>query len=514
MNERYLSHLENCIPEKANNYMLSTYSIILEAWRRGLEINIKILLEKSGAIEPYYSISDGNKTHHFSATRGDLVSVEAKELTKNKQTTKELLLKNNVPTPVGKEFDETISDQDIIQYANTLQYPIVVKPLNGTGGKGVIANIKNEDELIEALEYVRRELKRPHIIVEKYFEGDDYRLYIIDGKVVGALKRVRSHVIGDGKSTIKQLIDSKNKKRSALPSLTNRPITVDKETRTLLKRKNYDMDTVLQEGEVFYLKTKNNVSAGGDSIDITDNISDNIKQIAVAATNSIPSLPHCGIDMIVDEKNDSGVVIEINSRAHITQHLFPMEGAARDIPSHIIDFYFPETFNYNRAEANKLYIDYDFIYDACIGRNAAEIKVPKISNFPIVLRRFLITNCEYTEEFAQKVKRLAFNHKINGYIKHLENGNIAIIVGSSKAKLGIFEKKLESLVTKSAPGSEIIRKVRKTPIQHGFHILEPTTNSNESNDISYLKKYSNLKGDYQRLVRNLQSMNKEKDLQT
>lgn len=505
----FLPHLNKHIPKAANNYMLSTYSIIQEAWKRGLSINIRILREASGSIEPYYSISDGIKTHHFSATRGDLVSVEAKELTKNKQTTKEYLLKNNVPTPEGNEFKENISDEEILNYANHIEYPVVVKPIASTGGRGVIANIQNDEELKEALSYVRIKLDSPHIILEKFYEGDDYRLYVLDNQVIGAIKRMRSNVIGNGKDSIKTLIKNKNKKRMQLPSLSNRPIKVDDETRTLLKRKNYTLDSIPDADEVVYLKTKNNVSAGGDSIDVTDQVSENIKSIAIAAANSFPSLPHCGLDMMVNEEEDTGVIIELNSRAHITQHLFPMEGKARDIPKHIIDLYFPDTKDYNQEEANKLYIDYDFIYNACLSRSAAEIYIPKIPSSPIALKRFIISNCDYTDNLGSRVRRIAFNNKVNGYIKPLENGNIAVIIGGNEKHVGTFAKKLKSYIKRLNPAGSIIEKNRTTPIPHGFYIdfnfTTETTNPSAGKNANevYLSKYSDLKAEYQKLVKKL-----------
>lgn len=521
-NSRFLQHLAPSeIPNKAHNYMLSTYSIILEAWRRGLEISIRIVLEKSGNIEPYFSISDGKKIHRFSVTRGDLVSNEAKLLTKNKQEAKEMLVKNNVPTPEGTLFSKEANDEEIIQYAEKLHYPVVIKPLQGTGGRGVIGNIQNKEELSNALQYVRRDLKSPEIIVEKYFIGDDYRLYVLDGKVIGALKRLRAYVIGNGKDTIEQLIHNKNKERMKLPALSNRPIKIDKETETLLKRKNYDLKTtILPEGEILYLKTKNNVSAGGESIDVTDEISENIKSIAVKAAESFPSLPHCGLDMIVDEEKDIGVIIELNSRAHITQHLFPMKGKARDIPSHIIDYYFPETKNYNREEASKLYLDYDFIFDASLSRNASEIKIPRIPSSPIILKRYIISGITYTDKIALRIRRIAFNNRVNGYIKHLDNGNISIILGGNQKQVDTFEEKVSRYLEKLSKNIKITPKTRKTPIKHGFHIeLEPikqdrSNNTDSIDTMDYMKKYSTLKMDYQRaLERLVEYEQKEKEME-
>lgn len=508
-NNRFLEHLQNVIPKRAQNYMLSTYSIILEAWRRGLEISIRIVLEGSGKIEPYYSISNGEKTHHFSTTRGDFVSREAIDATKDKQKAKDFLLKNNVPTPLGKDFNKDVSNADIIQYAEEIRYPVVIKPLNGTGGRGVIANIKTKEELLESLEYVRVKLKSPHIILEKYFHGHDYRLYVIGDEIVGAIKRIKANVIGDGKSTIKKLVAEKNKKRQQLPALANRPIKLDKETNMLLRNIGYDVNSIPSEGEVVYLKSKNNVSAGGDSIDVTDQISGQIKKIAINATKSFPSLPQAGVDLMVNEENNTGVVIELNTRAHITQHLFPIKGQARDIPSKIIDFYFPETKNYNRTEAQKLYLDYDFIYESSLARTTREITLPIIPNSPIILKRYIISKCSYTNKLANRIRRKAFNNRVHGYIKQLKNGDITLVVGGNSKRVEKCIKQIKVSVHKLAPNAKFTEKIRSTPIKHGFHIesykeAELQTGSITLNNPDiYIHKYGKLKREYKQLIRKL-----------
>lgn len=517
-NKRFLGHLDGVIPRNARNYMLSTYSIILEAWRRGLDINIRIVLEGSGNIEPYYSISDGNKTHHFSTTRGDFVSREAIDLTKNKQSAKEYLINGNVPTPLGKDFNKDIQDINVIEYAEDIGFPVVVKPLSGTGGKGVIANIKDKKDLEEALNYVRVKLNSPHIILEKYFKGEDYRLYVLGDKIVGAIKRIRANVKGDGKHTIKELVSIKNKERQMLPALSNRPIKLDSETDMLLHKIGYNLNSVPREGEIVYLKSKNNVSAGGDSIDVTDQISDNLKQIAIDATKCFPSLQQAGVDLMINENNDTGVVIEINTRAHITQHLFPMEGQARDIPSHIIDYYFPETKNHKQDETHQLYIDYDFIFNASLSRIARDITLPRISNSPIVLKRHVISNCPYSSKLAKRIRRRAFNNNVHGYIKPLRNGDIVVVTGGNAQRVEKFITQITNTFKKVTKKVEIMEKNRTSPIKHGFHIegygeIESKNDMNALNNPDvYIEKYSNLKKDYQNLVHKLAEFEKKESI--
>ncbi|WP_077600831.1 ATP-binding protein [Oceanobacillus sojae] len=514
MNEtRFLESLNHPIPEKAHNYMLSTYSIILEAWRRGMEVSVNIQKQPvSGSLAPNYTIKNGENIHHFSVTRGDFVPRKTVKQVINKVSTKKILEENDVPVPKGEEFSADSSNQEIIDYANTINYPVVVKPVAGTGGVGVIAGIENEEELTEALEYVRFKLNSPRIILEKYFKGEDYRVYVLNNEVIGAIKRIRANVIGDGKSTVKQLINLKNRERSMLPSLTNRKIRVDDEVRNILKRKNLDLDSVIPEGEILYIKSKNNVSAGGDSIDITDDLSDNIKEVAIDGANAFNSLAHCGVDIMVDEQNDTGVIIELNSRAHITQHLFPMKGKARDIPSHIIDFYFPETKNYNRENALKFYLDFDFIYDACLNRNAKEVQIPILPTENLQLTRYIISGCKFTDRFATRVRRMAYSNNINGYLKHLDDGNISLIVGSNKKNITTFRKDIETYIKKLNQSSKLRERKRSTPIMHGFHIIS----SNNSNEETQMKKnmqgYVKLKSDYELAMQQLKKNEIDKNI--
>ncbi|WP_193065102.1 ATP-grasp domain-containing protein [Oceanobacillus oncorhynchi] len=509
---RFLDSLNHPIPKRANNYMLSSYSMILEAWRRGLEVTVSIVKQKSGSAMPNYTIKSGDKEYHFNVTRGNIIPNKTIGKVVNKVATKEILEANNVPTPKGKEFNNEKDNNEVLAYANEIGYPLVVKPVDGTGGSGVIADIQNENELSEALEYVRGKLNYPDIILEEYFEGEDYRVYVLDSKVIGAIKRIKANLVGDGKSTIKELLMKKNEERIKLPSLSNRKIKVDDEVRTILKRKNLDLNSILPEGELLYIKSKNNVTAGGDSVDITDQLSDNIKQIAIDGANAFDSLVHCGVDIMVNEKEDIGKIIELNSRAHITQHLFPMKGQARDIPYHIINYYFPETKDYDRERAQKFYLDFDFIYDTCMNRLANNIKLPVLPTKGLEIKRFVIKNCTYSEKFAIRVRRLAYNTKVHGYIKSFDNGNISVVVGSSQLKIKEFRDALTKYVKTASKTGKIEEKPRSSPIMHGFHITSFDTNSKEGTLQKYTQDYTTLKSDYDDALKKLAKLEQDKQL--
>src|SRR5699024_3990775 len=173
--------------------------------------------------------------------------------------------------------------------------------------------------------------------------GEDYRLYVVGDKFVGAIKRIPANIIGGGKNTVNQLINLKNLSRDKNPAIGKSPIKIDKELLNELSKMDYTLDSIPKKGELLYLKSKSNISSGRDPIDATDEIPDRVKNMAVAACNAIPGLVKSGVYVIYDKGTNNAIILEINTLPSIRTHLFTMEGKARDIPSAIIDYYFPET---------------------------------------------------------------------------------------------------------------------------------------------------------------------------
>src|SRR5699024_11142728 len=132
------------------------------------------------------------------------------------------------------------------------------------------------------------------------FEDIDCRVYVIENKAIAAIERIPANVVGDGISSISKLLKRKQRQREMNPALYGRKIRMDKETDNMLKKQNYSMDSIPEKDERVYLKSKNNVSAGGDSVDVTDVLSDEIKQIAIDAAKSIPGLVQAGVDLMVN----------------------------------------------------------------------------------------------------------------------------------------------------------------------------------------------------------------------
>lgn len=467
--DNWLPSLEKSVPKEAYGYTVSMYSVALEGWRRGL--TLKFINKNRSKAQTIFKLSNEKKEHYFSVTRGDIVPRSAIKICIDKHLTKNYMEKSNVPTPKGEKFSEDSDNNDILNYSNTLGYPLVIKPSDGTGGDGVIANIKNEEEFKEALEYIRHDLGYKSIIVERYFPGEDYRLYVIGGKVIGAFKKNPANVVGDGTSTIKNLLKLKNNERNNTPALYKRLIRIDKEMHNILRSKGYTLDSVPKSGERVFLKTKNNISAGGDSIDVTDELTEEIKDIAIRASKAIPGLIQSGVDIMVNKKDNTGVVLEVNSRPHITAHLYPWEGKARDIPKAIIDYYFPETIENNKASTPKFFFDFKSVFDSFQSGIAKEFTIPDIPKGTLDATRFIVSGTISGVDYERWVQTQARELRLNGYIKHLRDGKSSIVVAGSVQSINKFKDIINNHSPKRAKIDNVVQKARKSPIKVGFEII-------------------------------------------
>src|SRR5690625_776905 len=464
---QWLPHLENSIPLSAKGYTMSFYSIALEGWRRGLKL--KFINENRRRSELLFELESDKNKYKFVVSRGELITSEAQLICRNKIETKEYLLKNNVSTPKGQKFEKDTDDKDIISFANKTGYPLVIKPSDGTGGRGVIAGIEDEAAFIEALKYIREDLRYKEVIVENYFQGDDFRVYVIDKEVVGIIKRIPANVVGDGQSTIAELIEEKNKLRQKSPILSSSLIKIDKELRNMLQQIGYDTDSVPSKAERVFLKSKNNISAGGDPVDITNEVSEEIQQVAIDGVNSIPGLPHAGVDLMVNEDTGKATIIEINTQANIRTHLFPMIGEARDIPSKLIDYYFPETKSIRRDPL--LYFEVGQVKDMFTNGSLKEYVYPKLPKGKIVATRFLISGKVQGVNYGAWVRRKARDLDLNGYVKFLESSQVSIIVAGEESRIEEFRRLIHSSSSRDAKIVDIEEKNRGNPVKIGFTIV-------------------------------------------
>lgn len=233
-----------------------------------------------------------------------------------------------------------------LDFAREIGFPVVVKPRSAARGRGVTTGIGTGGMFRDAWRKAGLDGRSARIIVEKHFFGDDYRAFAVDGQVVSVTRYAPANITGDGHSTVHALIREKNAARAQNPYLRGYPIAETAGCLDGLTGSGRRLDDRPAAGEVVILRTVPNLSAGGDSIDVTEAIHPSYRQVAAALSCSIPGLRYLGIDFLSRDIRAPAlpghyVVSEIEFSPAPLAH-FPALGQARDMAGAVLDFYRPE----------------------------------------------------------------------------------------------------------------------------------------------------------------------------
>ncbi|GIO23429.1 acylphosphatase [Oceanobacillus sp. J11TS1] len=473
----WLPHLSDEIVADARGYLLDAYTVALEGWRRGLTLRWHVKdsekftdmktwnVDKPGKL---FSLESKERSHFFFRTRGDKVTNQAVEVCADKEKTKDVLSKMNIRVPNGKRFYGEELNEAIIQYASKVGYPVVIKPADGSFGRGVISNIKSRKELLDAINYVRDDLKYRDVILEEYIPGDEFRLYVVGDKVVGAIQRIPAHIVGDGKHSIKALVDLKNKERKSNPRLISCPIIINEEVASILNQLDYTLGSIPKDGEQLFLSKNSNISLGGDPVDVLDELQPAIKKVAVQAVQAVEGLNHGAVDLII-KPNKEAVVLELNATAQIGGLLYPVKGKSRDIPAAIIDYYFPETKSIAN-DKSKTYFDFHDVLRPLNSRSADVTTVTPAQMGKLYAKKYTVIGNVQDIGFHRGLRKQAFEHYLHGFILNLENGNIEIVVaGTDKEMIEEFKNTIWE-----DPERGQVREVHESfwdePVKVGFEV--------------------------------------------
>ncbi len=313
----------------------STGSIVDEAVARDIPF---IRLNGESLVQLGY----GKNQVRFRATMTDKTSSIAVDLASNKDETKRMLEEAAIPVAKGMCI---IYESEIDEVIEKVGFPLVFKPLDGNHGKGASINVKTLEEAKAAFEHAKKYSRK--IIVEKFIVGYDFRVLVINHRFIAAALREPAHVVGDGKSTIQQLIDLENKdpRRGYGHENVLTEITIDRETHEQLAKLNFTLDTVLKKGEHCYLKGTANLSTGGTSTDVTDIVHPHNIFICERISRVI-GLDICGIDIMASNLSEplqvtGGVVLEVNAAPGFRMHLAPAKGLPRNVAAPVIDMLYP-----------------------------------------------------------------------------------------------------------------------------------------------------------------------------
>ena len=477
----WLPHLTNEVVADARGWNLDAYAIALEGWRRGLTLkwhakgSDKFSEMKTWFVDTpgrLFSLSSEEKIHYFFRTRGDKVTNKAVEIGSDKEQTKQRLIKAGIPTPVGKQFKEDVSDEEIINDVLESGFPVVLKPTDGSFGRGVITNINNEQELKDALTHVRTDQNFRDVIIEQYIPGEDYRIYVVEDQAVAAMKRIPANIVGDGIHSIRDLINVKNEDRKANPRLISCLIKVDAEMIDFIQSQGYTLESVLEQREQLYLSNKSNISIGGDPINVTNELPDEIMNIAVRALQSVPGLTHGAVDLIIDSRKqlaEAAIIIELNPTAQIGGLLFPIEGRSSDVPSAIIDYYFPETKNIV-IDKTKLYFDFVDVLSPIVSNATKTTTVTPMPMGKVYAKKYTIIGDVQDLGYHMGLRKQAFERHLSGLVLNLGDSNIEVVVAGTDLEMvndfksGIWEDPERSTVI------EIHESNWEEPMKVGFEV--------------------------------------------
>lgn len=308
----------------ADDHALNPYARIIvdEARRRGIQTDI---IDAEGGL---FRLSWGGRSVRCRESLSELTSAVALSICDDKRVTRRIVEAAGVRVP--RRIDP--QDLDAIDEALETYGQLVVKPARGEQGKGVAVGLKTMADVQAALLRARRIC--PEVLVEEQVEGEDLRLVVIDYEVVACAVRRPPRVIGDGRSTLRALIEHQSRRRAAATGGES-SIPIDAETERTLAEAGYGLDDVAGEGEEILVRKAANLHLGGTIHDVTDKVHPVLVEAAVAAARAI-DIPVTGIDLMVRAADQPDYAfIEANERPGLANH------EPRPTAERFIDLLFP-----------------------------------------------------------------------------------------------------------------------------------------------------------------------------
>jgi cyanophycin synthetase len=313
----------------------STRSIVNAADRRG--IPWRRLNDSSWIL-----LGQGVNQRMIEAGVASTTSNIAVELASDKQATTELLREAYIPVPDERCI---VSAGQLAEVADELGFPLAVKPVDGNHGRGVTTNIRSVEQLEEA--FTRASAISGRVLVQRSLPGTDFRFLVINYKTEAVARRTPAYVVGDGVSTIEELVERTNlePERGDGHENTLTKIRLDDHTDKLLAAKGLTRSSVIKTGEILFLKQTANLSTGGTATDVTDIVHPDNLFLAERIAR-LMNLDICGIDVVADDitrpiGGDNGAVIEVNAGPGFRMHLFPSRGMGRDVGTPVINMLYP-----------------------------------------------------------------------------------------------------------------------------------------------------------------------------
>ena len=314
----------------------STKAIYNEAVKRGIPV---VRLGSSSLLRLGY----GKGIRTIQASLSDSSSCIAVDIVSDKQLTKRILMDNNIPVPYGVVAENS---DEALEACQKVGFPLVLKPLDSNQGKGVTVNITSPEQIAEAYAEAKKYSKK--VIVERYVEGKDYRVLVVGDRVSAVAERRPPRVLGDGKSTVLELVQLENN-NPLRGEDHEKPLTfikLDDIAARCLSAQGLTEKSVPLEGQVVILRQNGNISTGGTARNCTEDIHPRNAAYAVAAARAV-GLDIAGIDFSTEDISvpidlNGGAIIEVNAAPGLRMHLHPTEGKPVNVAGDIIDLLYPD----------------------------------------------------------------------------------------------------------------------------------------------------------------------------
>ncbi len=313
----------------------STAAIAREAAKRGIPV---MRLGEGSILQLGY----GKYQQKVEATITGQTKCVGVDIACDKVLVKQLLAESGIPVPWG---GVARTEWEALEIARQIGDAVVVKPFDGNQGKGVALNLTKRDEIARALEVALQ--ISPRAIIEKYIKGKHYRMVVVGNRVIAASERIPAFVVGDGHSSVRELVDIVNmdplRGENHEKPLTK--IKIDPIVIMVLARKGLTPDSVPGEGEIVYLRENGNISTGGIAVDVTGKVNPDTVQLVQRAVRLV-GLDVAGVDLVARDIEqpllpDNGALIEVNAAPGIRMHHYPAKGKSRNVAGAIVDMLFP-----------------------------------------------------------------------------------------------------------------------------------------------------------------------------
>ena len=312
-----------------------------ELLRRG--VDVQLFVPGSGLVRATF----GSHVEYLIDIDSSIVPYPAAQIANDKFITKQLLMDAGISTPPGKLFssEERFS---ALEYALTLGFPVVAKPVSGTQGTNVFVRLEDVAELDDALLLLAGDAPSGRFLVEQYIPGDEHRIFITRDGRVAVLHREPASVVGDGEHPIAQLAVIQSAQRWDPRPNCLCPIEIDDVVIMHLRKQRLTPESVPAPGERIGLRLNTNLKTGGYCKDVTDLVHPSVIEICSRVLSLFPGLPYAGVDFIsrditAPQTSDSYAVIEVNPLPTLGIHEAPPEGKPRPVSAWVADMIFPET---------------------------------------------------------------------------------------------------------------------------------------------------------------------------